>query len=551
MALGIGTHNNSYVELGGVCDIMHFGFKNIHTSTTFKNINKQFIMQVKDKFRMSQESLNPVMHKIIKDIIQIKLSDNEFIKHKITDPESGDVVTTDFNQTLSLSTTNSILIDITEMGNVKISEYLANYPFSSIDLDCNLDIAPLLAIKTIKPINKNIVCILPLPARPISREFRTVLEASLTVDGGVKTTLYMIEFFALDGIKSIIKVNISDAYSEGLFSIYHNFSEEGVSIIKYSDRFQMLSNKFIEFNNTQSQLIEQISNSEETIDMNIGYDLNTIKYTGGALCINNKSVESAVFEFKNIKEIDHICAPIYKSVTSDKDRSVLFGRLKDVTKYIQTKYSDEKLTKNISRYTMNVSIHRNNSVLFKDRFSKPEVNIGDINCITIQLGAFDNDDSIVYSFDIKENGNCIFKHHINENANRIIVEMGININCDLTDKLMYISIESLYNPGSKVFICRTSMFEDNKFNITTTLNSEGNINTMGVFSDIESFSISANVSGVSEYYSIEKIIFDGPILNESITNHSNMLSIHKEIIKRINESDTFNVSPNMSVGFNK
>jgi hypothetical protein len=91
----------------------------------------------------------------------------------------------------------------------------------------------------------------------------------------------------------------------------------------------------------------------------------------------------------------------------------------------------------------------------------------------------------------------------------------------------------------------------NTFEIIATLPSEGNISMTGVFYAVKSFSINTIINGVTESGSIEDVLFDGPIFNESITDNPDVMSMYKEIFKLINNSDAYNISPNMSVEFNK
>jgi hypothetical protein len=77
------------------------------------------------------------------------------------------------------------------------------------------------------------------------------------------------------------------------------------------------------------------------------------------------------------------------------------------------------------------------------------------------------------------------------------------------------------------------------------------INMTGAFYAIKSFSINTIINGVTESGSIEDVLFDGPIFNESITDNPDVMSMYKEIFKLINNSDAYNISPNMSVEFNK
>ncbi len=553
--------SRNYKELTGLYDISNFGFINDHTKIRFKSINRQFIMHVKTKFRLSSETVKTVMNSIIEEnIVGTNLSYiNDIIKHKIADPKSGDVVTTDLDTRLVLNSTNSILVDITDLENYDIDKYLSGYPFSEIDID-NGDVSSMLAINTIHAPTNNIICILP-PLPPttclLRNHFKTILEVML-VEGNVKTKLYMIEFkFSASreesDIVSIIQVNLSNTYPfEGLFSVYENFSYKGFHHLKYGDDFQEMSSAFIKFDHTSSEVrphpIE--SGIEQTSEIDILHNINKINYIGGELFIKNVSREETTLKFENIKETEHVCVPIYKSMESDKDRDSVFSKLRDVLKYIQTNYSDENFTKNISRYTMTVTIYRDNSVFFENRFSKPEVRIGDINCVILELYAFDNDNRLIYSFDNKVDGVYTFKYSTYKNDNYSGVKMSIGINPDKSCYLRNIIITPILKKYEELRIYKSGR-GGNAFEILTTLPSEGNISMTGVFYAIKSFSIDTSINGVTESGSIEDVLFDGPILIESITDHSDVLSMYKEISRLINNSDAFNISPNMSVEFKK
>jgi hypothetical protein len=553
--------SRNYKELTGLYDISNFGFINDHTKIRFKSINRQFIMHAKTKFRLSSETVKAVMNNIIvENIVGTNLSYiKDIIKHKITEPKSGDIVTTDLDPRLVLNSTNSILVDITDLENYDIDKYLSGYPFSEIDIN-NGDVSSMLAINTIHAPTNNIICILP-PLPPttclLRNHFKTILEVML-VEGNVKTKLYMIEFkFSASreesDIASIIQVNLSNTYPfEGLFSVYENFSYKGFHHLKYGDDFQEMSSIFIKFDHTSSEVrphpIE--SDIEQTSEIDILHNINKINYIGHELLIKNVSREETTLKFENIKETEHNCVPIYKSMESDKDRDSVFHKLRDVLKFIQTKYSDENFTKNISRYTMNVTIYRDNSVFFENRFSKPEVRIGDINRVILELNAFDSDSHLIYSFNNKVDGVYTFEYFIYKNDNYSFVKMNICINPDKSCYLKNITITPTLKSGSELRIYKSGR-GGNAFEILTTLPSKGNISITGVFYAIKSFSINTSINGVTESGSIEDVLFDGPILIESITDHSDVLSMYKEILKRINESDTFNVSPNMLVEFNK
>ncbi len=410
--------SRNYKELTGLYDISNFGFINDHTKIRFKSITRQFIMHAKTKFRLSSETVKAVMNNIIvENIVGTNLSYiKDIIKHKITEAKSGDIVTTDLDPRLVLNSTNSILVDITDLENYDIDKYLSGYPFSEIDIN-NGDVSSMLAINTIHAPTNNIICILP-PLPPttclLRNHFKTILEVML-VEGNVKTKLYMIEFkFSASreesDIASIIQVNLSNTYPfEGLFSVYENFSYKGFHHLKYGDDFQEMSSIFIKFDHTSSEVrphsIE--SDIEQTSEIDILHNINKINYIGHELLIKNVSREETTLKFENIKEIQSVCASIY-TMETDKDRESVFDKLRDVLKYIQTKYSDGKFTKNISGYTMSVTIYRDNSVFFENRFSKPEVRIGDINCVILELYAFDNN-RLIYSFDNKVDGVYTFR----------------------------------------------------------------------------------------------------------------------------------------------
>ena len=255
-------------------------------------------------------------------------------------------------------------------------------------------------------------------------------------------------------------------------------------------------------------------------------------------------------KFENIKETEHVCIPIYKSMESDKDRESVFSKLRDVLEYIQTNYSDENFTKNISRYTMTVDSYRDNSVFFENRFSKPKVCIGDIDRVILKLYAFDNDNRLIYSFDNEVDGVYTFKYSTYKNDNYSGVKMSIGINPDKSCYLRNIIITPTLKKYEELRIYKIGR-DGNTFEIIVTLPSEGNISTTGAFYAIKSFSISTIINGVTESGSIEDVLFDGPILNESITDHSDVLSMYKEICKLINDSDLYNISSNMSVEFKK
>lgn len=518
-------------------------------------------MHAKTKFRLSSETVKAVMNNIIvENIVGTNLSYiKDIIKHKITEPKSGDIVTTDLDPRLVLNSTNSILVDITDLENYDIDKYLSGYPFSEIDSN-NGDVSSMLAINTIHAPTNNIICILP-PLPPttclLRNHFKTILEVML-VEGNVKTKLYMIEFkFSASheesDIASIIQVNLSNTYPfEGLFSVYENFSYKGFHHLKYGDDFQEMSSSFIKFDYTSSEVRPQPieSDIEQTSEINILHNINKMNYIGEELFIKNVSMETTTLKFENIKETEHNCVPIYKSMESDKDRDSVFHKLRDVLKFIQTKYSDENFTKNISGYTMNVTIYRENSVFFENRFSKPEVRIGNINRVVLELNAFDNDSRLMYSFDNKIDGIYTFEYFIYKNDNYSFVKMNIGINPDKSCYLKNITITPTLKSGSELRIYKSGR-GGNTFEILATLPSEGNISMTGVFYAIKSFSISTIIKGVTESGSIEDVLFDGHIFNESITDHSDVMSMYKEILKLINNSDAYNISPNVLVEFNK
>lgn len=553
--------SRNYKELTGLYDISNFGFINDHTKIRFKSITRQFIIHAKTKFRLSSETVKAVMNNIIvENIVGTNLSYiKDIIKHKITEPKSGDIVTTDLDPRLVLNSTNSILVDITDLENYDIDKYLSGYPFSEIDSN-NGDVSSMLAINTIHAPTNNIICILP-PLPPttclLRNHFKTILEVML-VEGNVKTKLYMIEFkFSASheesDIASIIQVNLSNTYPfEGLFSVYENFSYKGFHHLKYGDDFQEMSSSFIKFDYTSSEVRPQPieSDIEQTSEINILHNINKMNYIGEELFIKNVSMETTTLKFENIKETEHNCVPIYKSMESDKDRDSVFHKLRDVLKFIQTKYSDENFTKNISGYTMNVTIYRENSVFFENRFSKPEVRIGNINRVVLELNAFDNDSRLMYSFDNKIDGIYTFEYFIYKNDNYSFVKMNIGINPDKSCYLKNITITPTLKSGSELRIYKSGR-GGNTFEILATLPSEGNISMTGVFYAIKSFSISTIIKGVTESGSIEDVLFDGHIFNESITDHSDVMSMYKEILKLINNSDAYNISPNVLVEFNK
>lgn len=549
------SKGRNYKELVGLYDISNFGLINNHTKTRFKSINRQFIMHMKTKFRLNSETVKTVMNNVIVgNLVGTNLSYiKDTIKHKIVEPKSGDIVTTDFDPRLVLNPTNSILVDITDLENYDIDKYLSGYPFSEIDID-NVDISSMLAINTIHAPTNNIICILPTTC-PIRSRFKTILEVML-VEGNAKTKLYMIEFSASheeSDIISIIQVNLSNTYPfEGLFSVYENFSYKGFHHLKYGDDFQEMSSTFIKFDYTSSEVRPQPieGDIEQTSEINILHNINKMNYIGGELFIKNVSMETTTLKFENIKETEYNCVPIYKSMESDKDRDSVFHKLRDVLKFIQTKYSDENFTKNISRYTMNVTIYRDNSVFFENRFSKPEVRIGNINRVILELNAFDSDSHLIYSFNNKVDGVYTFEYFIYKNDNYSFVKMNICINPDKSCYLKNITITPTLKSGSELRIYKSGR-GDNTFEILTTLPSEGNISMTGVFYAIKSFSIDTSINGVTESGSIEDVLFDGPILIESITDHSDVLSMYKEIFGLINNSKMFNISPSMSVEFNK
>lgn len=199
---------------------------------------------------------------------------------------------------------------------------------------------------------------------------------------------------------------------------------------------------------------------------------------------------------------------------------------------------------------MNVTIYRENSVFFENRFSKPEVRIGNINRVVLELNAFDNDSRLMYSFDNKIDGIYTFEYFIYKNDNYSFVKMNIGINPDKSCYLKNITITPTLKSGSELRIYKSGR-GGNTFEILATLPSEGNISMTGVFYAIKSFSISTIIKGVTESGSIEDVLFDGHIFNESITDHSDVMSMYKEILKLINNSDAYNISPNVLVEFNK